>query len=206
MAKAFTNEVKTGFFVLLCVAILAAFTISVGKLALFDEQYNIKTAFGKVAGIENDATVRLSGVEVGKVESVQLVYGKDGDTKVLLTLLIDNKARLREGAKATITTLGLMGEQYIELTPGNKGEPFIEAGSTITGEDPIDINDVIGEAKSTMNNISNLAKNLNEAVADNRPDIDEIMANLRRTTENFEEFSDDIKRNPWKLLVKGKEK
>jgi len=58
-------------------------------------------------------------------------------------------------------------------------------------------------AKETMKNISSLAKDLDDAVTGNRGNIDEIMDNLRRSTENFEEFSDDIKRNPWKLLVKG---
>lgn len=206
MTKTFTNEVKTGLMVIICIVILAVLTISVSKFGIFEEQYRIKTTFNMIAGVENDAPVRLSGVEVGKVESIQLVYGKEGDTKVELTLLLENKAKLREGAKATISTLGLMGEKYIELTPGAKGAAFVKAGTYISGKDPVNMDDIIEEAKATMNNISNLAKNLNEAVENNRPDIDEIMGNLRRTTENFEEFSDDIKRNPWKLLIKSKEK
>jgi phospholipid/cholesterol/gamma-HCH transport system substrate-binding protein len=213
MAKVFTNEVKTGFVVILCVGILAGLTIMAGNFKLFQKSYAINVIFSNSSGIEKDAVVRLSGVEVGKVQSVQLVYRKEGDTVVLAKLELDENAKIREGAKASVTTLGLMGEKYIELSPGDTGAPAIKHGATIQGKDPIDIEAIIEEAtstmqvaKETMTNISSLVKNLDTAIADNRPNIDEIMNNLRRTTDNLEEFTDDIKRNPWKLLVKGKEK
>lgn len=212
MAKVFTNEVKTGFVVILCIVILAGLTIMAGNFKLFQQAYNINVLFSNSSGIEKDASVRLSGVEVGKVESAQLMYRKEGDTVVLVKLELSENARIREGAKASVTTLGLMGEKYIELTPGDTGAPVIKHDATIQGKDPINIDAIIEEAtstmevaKETMTNISSLVKNLDSTIADNRPNIDEIMNNLRRTTENLEEFTDDIKRNPWKLLVKGKD-
>ncbi|MDD5504358.1 MAG: MlaD family protein [Candidatus Omnitrophica bacterium] len=213
MPKIFTNEVKTGFVVLVCIGILTGLTIMAGNFKPFQQLYCINVVFSNVSGIEKDAAVRLAGVEVGKVESVRIAYGKEGDTSVLVKLELFQDARIREGARAAVTTLGLMGEKYIELTPGDTGAGFLKAGATIRGKDPIDIEAVIDEARSvmevakvTMTNISDLAKNLNGAVSDNRGNIDEIMDNLKRTTENLEEFTDDIKRNPWKLLVKGREK
>jgi phospholipid/cholesterol/gamma-HCH transport system substrate-binding protein len=213
MAKVFTNEVKTGFVVILCIGILIGLTIMAGNFKPFQSVYTINAIFSNSSGIEKDATVRLSGVEVGKVQSVQLVYRKEGDTVVITKLELDDSAKIREGAKASVTTLGLMGEKYIELTPGDKEAPVIKHGATIQGKDPINIDAIIEEAtstmevaKETMTNISSLVKNLDTAITDNRPNIDEIMNNLRRTTDNLEEFTDDIKRNPWKLLVKGQEK
>ncbi len=205
MAKVFTDEVKTGFVVILCTVILVGLTIMAGSFSLFKKQYKIKAVFTNIAGIQKDATVRLGGVEVGRVINIKLVYTKEGDTKIFVDLELDSNAKLREGVIASITTLGLMGETYIALSHGDVGAPFIEPGSTISGKDPADIDAIIDEAKETMNNISKLAKDLDNAVTGNRGNIDEIMNNLRRSTENFEEFSDDIKRNPWKLLVKGSE-
>jgi len=43
-------------------------------------------------------------------------------------------------------------------------------------------------------------------VVENREDIDFMIGKLKTTAVNFEEFSDDIKRHPWKLLIKTKEK
>jgi phospholipid/cholesterol/gamma-HCH transport system substrate-binding protein len=213
MPKMLTNEVKTGFVVILCIAILIGLTIMAGSFKLFQETYNINIIFSNSSAIEKDAPVRLSGVEVGKVESVQLVYRKEGDTIVLVKLELDAGAKVREGARASVTTLGLMGEKYIELTPGDTGAAMIKHGATIQGKDPIDIEAIIDQAtsvmevaKETMSNISSLAKNLDSAVTDNKDNIDDIMNNLRRSTDNLEEFTDDIKRNPWKLLIKGQEK
>jgi len=213
MAKVFTNEVKTGIMVIFCIIILSGLTIMAGSFNIFKQQYKLKAVFSNIAGIQKDAPVRLGGVEVGKVENAKIVYTKEGETKIFITLDLDSDAKLREGAIASISTLGLMGETYIALSPGDKGAPFIKAGSILSGKDPMDVNAIIEEAtstmevaKETMNNISKLAKDLDGALEDNKGNIDEIMDNLRRTTENFEEFSDDIKRNPWKLLVKGSDK
>ena len=213
MAKVITNEIKTGMMVIGCLLILAVLTISVGKIGFLQKQYTIDAIFNKVAGVESDAPVRLSGVEIGKVESLKLLYKKEGETKVLLTLLLDQNAKLREGAVANVTTLGLMGEKYIELTPGNKGASFIKPGATIPGKDHVQMEEMIDIAKTiadevqiTLRDISSLTKHLDEAVVDNRSNLDSIIDNLKRTTANFEEFSDDIKRNPWKLMIKGKEK
>ena len=213
MAKIMTNEVKTGLLVITCIAILMGFTLLAGNLSFFKEQYGVKALFGKVAGVEEAAPVRLNGVEVGKVDTVELIYTKDGDTKVLLGLILDENIKLRKGAKAYITTLGLMGEKYIELSAGNKGEEFIKTGSTIMGEDPMQMEEMVNIAKriadevdATLGDIRVLARNLDAAVVGNRENIDGIMGNLQRTTSNFEEFSSDIKDNPWKLLVKGSEK
>lgn len=213
MAKVFTNEVKTGIMVIVCIVILSGLTVMAGSFSVFQQRYKLKSVFGNIAGIQKDASVRLGGVEVGKVEKINIVYTEEGETKVSITLDLDSSAKLREGATASISTLGLMGETYIALSPGDKGAPFIKAGSILSGKDPMDVNAIIEEAtstmevaKKTMNNISELTKDLDAAVNGNRDNIDEIMKNLRRTTENFEEFSDDIKRNPWKLLVKGSDK
>ena len=213
MSKVFTNEVKTGLLVILCVGILVGLTVMAGNFAVFDETYKLKAIFTNVAGVEADAPVRLSGVEVGKVDSIKLNYKKDGSMNILIDMTLEKRAKLREGALAKVATLGLMGEKYIELTSGEEGATIIKANSTIPGKDPADMDAIVEEAQAmmktasaTMDNISKLAANLNDAVSDNKSGIDEIVDNLKNTTQNFEEFSDDIKRNPWKLLVKGREK
>ncbi|MFH1867520.1 MAG: MlaD family protein [Candidatus Omnitrophota bacterium] len=211
MAKTLTNEVKTGFMVMVCLIILIGFTVSVGRLSVFQKQYRIKAVFSKVAGVENDSPVRLCGVEIGKVESVGLLY-KDQETKVEATLLLDKDAKPREDSRAFVTTLGLMGEKYIELSSGSKGAAFLKPGSTIQGEEPLQMEDlfeagkkIASEVETTLGDISRLARHLDELVVENREDIDEVIGNIKRTTANFEEFSADIKSNPWKLMIKSKE-
>ena len=212
MAKMMTNEVKTGLLVVICLTILIVFTVSVGKISMFGKQYRIQVLFNWVAGLENDAPVRLSGVNAGKVEDVKLIYRGD-ETKVLLTLVLDSDAKVREDSKAHVTTLGLMGEKYVELTAGSSGKPFLKPGKTIEGEDPLQMEELVkigkqiaAEVEATLGDIRKLTNHIDELVVDNREDIDETIGNLNRTTKNLEEFSYDLKNNPWKLFVKETKK
>lgn len=211
MAKGMANEIKTGLFILVCLIILAGFTLAVGSFTGIEKTYELKAMFNWVSGLEKHAPVRLRGVEVGEVKDVQILY-RDDETKIVLTLLLKDKAKVREGTKAYVSMLGLMGEKYIELSDGPKGAQFLKTGSIITGEDPVSMEELVelgkkvtGEVETTLTDIRSLTKHVDELVVNNREDIDFVVDKLKATAANFEEFSDDIKRNPWKILVRTKE-
>jgi ABC-type transporter Mla subunit MlaD len=74
----------------------------------------------------------------------------------------------------------------------------------------MDIDALLEQAQSITKDVSTqvnkLVATLNSTVEDNKGNISQIVKNLEVTSKNFEEFSDDIKRHPWKLLIKTKEK
>lgn len=212
MAKGMANEIKTGLLIIVCLIILGGLTLAVGNFMGVEKTYEIKAMFNWVSGLEKHAPVRLRGVEVGEVEDLNIIY-KDDETKILLTLLLKEKAKVREGTKAYVTMLGLMGEKYVELTDGPKGAPFLKAESVIQGEDPASTEELIdmgkklaAEIQATAFDIRALTQHLDELVVANRGNIDFMIDKLKNAAVNFEEFSDDIKRNPWKLLVRTKDK
>lgn len=207
--RSITNELKVGVFVVVCILILIGFLFKTGSFDFKKEGYEVKVLFNVVAGVQKNAPVRLAGVEIGQVRDIQLSYGKG--TKVEVTLWLQEGTKLREDSTAYITALGLMGEKYIEVTAGSEGAPFLKPGGTITGEDPLEFDALarkgenIAEAlEETLENIKKLAANSNLVVTDNKDKIDAIFENLEATTQNFKEFSEDVKRNPWKLMSKGK--
>ena len=204
-----TNEMKVGIFTIVCIVILIGFLYKTGSFNFKKEGYEVKAVFNVVAGVQQNAPVRLAGVEIGQVDNIQLSYGKG--TKVEVTLWLQQNARLKQDSKAYITALGLMGEKYIEVTSGSEETPYLEAGGAITGVDPLEFDalarkgETIAEALGeTLANIKALAQNSNLVITDNKEKIDAIFENLEATTENFKEFSEDVKQNPWKLMSKGK--
>ena len=210
MAK-FTNEMKTGIVVIAAVVLLGIMVAMVGDYHLFDKGYSVKVVFDYTNGVDKNAPIRLAGVDVGEVTDVRLQYGDK--TQVLLTLYMEPWAKIREDSKVYSTTLGLMGEKYIEITPGSEGVAFVKPGSTMIGENPVRIEELIKSAEQIADNIDKtlvdvqkLAKNLNSAVEGNRPKLDSIFDNLEVSSENLKEFTQDIKWHPWKLLRKGKER
>jgi len=231
------NEVKIGIMVTVVLVILAVLTYKTGEVALSKEGYNITVHFQMVDGISVKAPVMLNGFEVGHVEDITIVYG-EMDTKMELTVWLDQKAKLREGAKAYVKNMGFMGEKYVGLTSGDAGGSFLPPGSNIEGQEPADLDrllidgkEVIQQVKeattninerlkknekaidniftnldTTMENMVSITANVDERLTKNEEKIDSMMTHLHSSSVNLDQFSYDLKMNPWKLMYRSKEK
>ena len=206
-----SNEIVTGIMVLLCIGLLMFFLFKTGKIGYRPQVYEYKAVFNTAGGMEKNAPVMLAGVEVGEVKNIEFDYGDE--TKIILTLVLDKAAKVRTDSTASITSLGLMGEKYIEISRGSAGMPFLQPGSTIMGEEPFQFEKLAKRGEEIAENLDimlvdvrTLVNSLNGVVTDNKEGIDNIIEDLEVTAKNFKEFSEDIKFHPWKLLMKGKEK
>lgn len=205
--KKITNELKVGVMVVASVLVLIVLFYKMGNFDFTKKGYGVYTVFNFAAGIAKNAPVRILGVEVGKVDNVGLQYGDE--TKVLLTLWLDESAKLRQDAKAHVSALGLMGEKYIELDPGSNKAPYLSPGSTIIGEDPFQMErftqrseEIIDNLNKALTNIRSLTTNVDGMVTENREEIQETLQNVKETSQNLKELSADLKKNPWKVLNK----
>ena len=202
-----SNELKTGLVVVAALLVASYFWI---KTATFSSKpYRIKTYFSYADGIKPDSIVKLSGIEVGRVEKIRFEYTPD--TRVELILALDKDAKAREDSIAFISTSGIVGDTYIGLTSGSTEKPFIADGGTVTSEDPVEMRKLMKKVEGIAENLDKtlleakaLAQNLNSVMKDNKSKVDNIVTNLETTAVNFSAFSDDIKKHPWKLLMKGK--
>jgi phospholipid/cholesterol/gamma-HCH transport system substrate-binding protein len=206
--KKYTNEFKVGLFVIACLMGLFYLTYSTGKLNLKKGGYHIYVVFNEVAGLEKKAPVMLNGLEVGKVEDINVSYDND-KTEVVLRLWLDSAAKIRENPVVSIKTLGLMGEKYIQIS-SSEGKDFLQPGTRLYGRPYLDIDALLEQAQTVSQDITQqvnkLLVNLNSTVDNNKDDIGTIIKNLEASSKNFQEFSADIKAHPWKLLFKTKEK
>lgn len=206
-----TNEAKTGLIVLVCVVALIALLLKVGNFKFFQNGYTVKSQFHFTAGVKKHAPVRLSGVDVGEVKDIKLIYGNE--TLIELDIWLQEGVKLRADSKAYVTTLGLMGEKYIEIKAGTAASPYAKDGELIPSQDPVRIEElmematkVAGDVGKMAQDISKLSNHIDDTVTTNRPKIDSIFSNLEETSGNFKEFSEDVKYHPWKILFHGKEK
>lgn len=200
MKIAMNNEMKTGIVVMAGILVAALFWAKTTDLSA--KPYKVKTYFNYADGVKKDSIVKLSGIEVGRVEKVDLVYTPE--TKIELVLSIDKKARVREDAVAFISTSGMIGDAYIGIAQGSIEKQFIKDGGQISSEDPVEMRKMMKKADMIADNLDKTLLEVKSLVADNKAKVDSIAANLETTTANFKEFSEDIKQHPWKLLMKGK--
>jgi phospholipid/cholesterol/gamma-HCH transport system substrate-binding protein len=196
--KRFSNEIKAGILILVGIAVCIMFFLKTSNIQT--KTYDLKTYFKYAGDINNDAVVKLSGIEVGRLEKINIVY--DPETKVECILKINTDARVREDSIAYIAASGFMGDTYVGLTPG-ASDTFLKNGDTVASEDPVQMRLLMKKADSIAQNLDATLAEVKSLVVDNRENLDDIVLNLEATTENFKEFSEDVKRHPWKLLFKG---
>lgn len=105
--------------------------------------YLINAVFGSVDGVSVGTDVRISGIKVGSVADEKL----DPETfQATLVLAIAPDIRLPEDSSAKITSEGLLGGNYISLTPGG-ADKMLAAGGTIEyTQGSIDLMSLIGQA------------------------------------------------------------
>ncbi len=80
----------------------------------------------------------IAGVEVGRVKAITI---EDYEAKVALTL--KEGLKIQEDAIASVKTKGLIGEKYIQITPGGSEEIIQPGGVIIETEPAVDIEQLI---------------------------------------------------------------
>ena len=140
--KKFDLELAVGFFLLLGILSLAYISINLGKLEIVGRSaYIVYAEFEKAGGIKPKAVVEIAGVEIGTVKSVRIT--KDYRAKVAIE--IDKNIKLQEDSIASIKTKGLIGEQYVQISPGGSDKMIQNGGTIRETESAIDIEELISK-------------------------------------------------------------
>lgn len=138
-------DISTGLFVLLgMAAILFLVTqITNREFSLRSESYRLTAQFENIGGLKAGAPVAMSGVTIGRVESI----GYDMNLfKAVVTLRIDaSYDRIPNDSDASIYTAGLLGGQYIGITPGNAEDAYRDGDSVEFVQDAIVLENLISK-------------------------------------------------------------
>lgn len=130
MRQTRTIEISTGLFIILGFGALLFLATQTTNIQAYGDNggYSVTADFTNVGGLKVRAPVTLAGVSVGSVTAVRL----DPKTfNAIVTLRINNRfAQIPDDSSAAILTSGLLGEQYIGLSPGGS-ETFLKNGSKI---------------------------------------------------------------------------
>lgn len=107
-----------GLFVLLGILAVGFLALRAGNLSSFSLQptYTLTADFDNIGGLKVRAAVKSAGVVVGRVDAISL------DTKTYqakVTLTVDTQFQFPSDSSASILTSGLLGEQYVGLSPGS---------------------------------------------------------------------------------------
>jgi phospholipid/cholesterol/gamma-HCH transport system substrate-binding protein len=123
------TAIKLGAFALVLLMFTAIIIVVFGQLR-FDRTNGYTAIFKNASGLRSGQFVRASGVEVGKVDKVELI---DGGSSVKIDFSVDRSLPLFQGTTASIRYLNLIGDRYLELKRGDD-EKKLPVGGTIPVE------------------------------------------------------------------------
>ena len=187
-----TLETRLGIFVAL--AVLAAFIIMemVGGFENFQRGLHVHALFNTVQDLKVGDRVKMAGVEVGRVEKIELA-----DNKVQVTMKLRANTPVKTDSTATIKFTGLMGQNFVSLDFGTPaGRPADPDSDLQTAEQP-DLSAIMPKLDNVATGVENLTKSFTGDKIDNLlgPFTDFIKQNngpLTATIANLQAISAQI--------------
>lgn len=197
-------SLTVGAFALLALGAFALTILSLGaEQGFFRSRYSLVGYYANVQGLLPGAAVRLAGTRVGQVKSVDLALRPDGQPAIRVALQVDEgvRERITVDSVARIGTVGLLGDQIIEISIGTLGSEPLAPGAEIATLEPFDLSQLVSRAPRLLDSVQSieasgsraleamesLARNLDEAVADFQS-----QRGGRRLAESFRGFNDII--------------
>ncbi|MGD2062730.1 MAG: outer membrane lipid asymmetry maintenance protein MlaD [Nitrospirota bacterium] len=122
-------EVAVGLFLVAGFLCFAYLSVKLGEVSLWgDDSYTVSAHFGSVSGLKEGAVVEIAGVKVGTVSAIRF-DGEEYDARV--EMAIDRQVKLQDDAIASIRTAGIIGDRYVDITPGG-AEEYVAPGGELT--------------------------------------------------------------------------
>jgi phospholipid/cholesterol/gamma-HCH transport system substrate-binding protein len=149
------SELKTGLLTIaaIVIAVTTIFLLTGGR-GFFWQRYNLKTRFDNVAGLKSGSPVRLAGVEIGTVKSVDEFVGEQID--VAFEVNKSMRERITSSSVASLGSVSLLGESAVDITPSTAGDPIPDWGYVPAGVTKGGIADVAAQAQASVAEITKL--------------------------------------------------
>ncbi|WP_029897447.1 outer membrane lipid asymmetry maintenance protein MlaD [Desulfohalovibrio reitneri] len=136
-------ETAVGVFVLICLLCVGYLTVRLGQMQLMGgDTYTVQARFTSVAGLKEGSSVELAGVQIGQVRDISL---NQDYYLAEVVMSVDNEVKLSQDSIVSVKTQGLIGDKYLNISPGGSPD-FVEPGGTLTEtESAVDIEGLISK-------------------------------------------------------------
>ena len=141
--KKYTIETTVGIFLVIGLICIGYMTISLGHISIFgDNSYSLFARFNSVSGLRTGSLVYISGIEVGKVEQLNI---DQKNLSSIVKMRIHKGINIYDDAIASIKTEGLIGDMFVSIDPGGAGSLLKSGGLITETQPPLDIADLVSK-------------------------------------------------------------
>lgn len=192
-------ETKVGLLFITSIVMVAGFAYFLGALSPFASENELEIGYNFAGGIEVGSPVRVMGIKVGKVKRIDFdPSGKDEkgrEVKLRVRIGVDKKAwqTVRQDSKFFVNLAGVIGEKYLEVSPGSLSVPEFSPGAFVRGEDPPRIDQLISQSYGLAGKIIEMIEKNEGSVVDTLDKMNSLVTNLNKTLTLLEKTSKNEK-------------
>ena len=169
------KDILVGWLVILVVFLLVVFAWLMGLVGPFQRVARFELLYSFAGGVELGSPVRVSGVKVGKVENIRFLTqpvsqpmpkGESAPPATLaITISVSSSAApaVRTDSNFYVNMAGIIGERYIEISPGTPEAHPLANGARVRGVDPPRIDQLLSQGYGVFGRIQDFLDQ-NEAV------------------------------------------
>lgn len=160
------EQLRAGVLILVALAVLVIAVLKLGQAAkLFGARYTLVAFVPNVNGLRQGGSVTIAGQLAGSIERIDFLPADADTTRNLrITVSVDRalRAQVREDSYVQIRPLGLLGDNYFDISPGTTRYAVLQPGDTLPVRPSVDYQEVIGRAAGAMNDLVALARDLRQ--------------------------------------------
>ncbi len=157
------SKMRVGIVITIAAVIIFFTVFFAGTIEnIFSPRVEFKAQVQDAKGLRTGAPVWISGIEVGSVSDISL----HPSLRTVITLSVDKKAftYIRKDSQASILTMGLLGDKYIEISTGTAGAEALSPGGVILGSAQIDLKDVMETGTTSIQKMNEFIEKLGRIV------------------------------------------
>lgn len=177
-------ETKVGLLFIVTIVFVLLFASMLGLINPFSSSNELTVLYNYAGGIDKGSPVRVMGIEVGKVKSID--FDPNGKTqnneevKLKIKITVSKKAweSIRQDSKFYINMAGVIGEKFLEISPGSLNAAIFENGQMVRGEDPPRVDQLISQSYG-------LAGKIIDIVSKNEVNVSGVLDQMNQLVTNF---------------------
>lgn len=180
-------ETKVGLLAFVSAMMVVFFAYLMGFISPFSNARELNVMYNYAGGIEEGSPVRVMGIKVGKVKSITFdpTYraANGEEVKLRLTITVDKKAwtSVRKDSKFFINLAGVIGEKFLEISPGSMEADEFSSGDHVRGEDPPRIDQLISQGYGLAGKLLEMVEKNEGSVSNTIQQLDRLMTNFNKT-------------------------
>ena len=187
-------ETKLGLFVAITLIAAWALVETLGSVDLFGHGYRVSAQFQTVQDLKPGDRVKMAGVEIGRVESIELTTNR-----VRVTLKLRQTAVVKTSSIASIRFTGLMGQNFVSLDFGAPSDNTLAVdGTELASVEQTDLNAIMAKLDNAAGGIQNITKNFaGDEIKHMFGALDDVITSkkesIKNTLDNIENISGEIR-------------